>query len=52
MYCRVLNWMSADVSEARAASIIRAVHIPHSGLRLYVVFEIHKSADEFNAYFK
>jgi hypothetical protein len=25
MYCRVLNWMSTDVSEVRAASIIRAM---------------------------
>jgi hypothetical protein len=25
MYCRVLNWMSTDVSEVRAASIIRAI---------------------------
>jgi hypothetical protein len=25
MYCRVLNWMSSDVSEVRAASIIRAI---------------------------
>jgi hypothetical protein len=25
MYCRVLNWMSTDVSEARAASIIRVM---------------------------
>jgi hypothetical protein len=24
MYCRVLNWMWSDVSEVRAASIIRA----------------------------
>jgi hypothetical protein len=27
MYCRVLNWISTDVSEARAASIIRAMMI-------------------------
>jgi hypothetical protein len=25
MYCRVLNWMSTDVSEMRTASIIRAI---------------------------
>jgi hypothetical protein len=25
MYCRVLNWMSTDVSEVRVASIIRAM---------------------------
>jgi hypothetical protein len=25
MYCRVLNWMSTNVSEARAASFIRAM---------------------------
>jgi hypothetical protein len=25
MYCRVLNWMSTEVSEVRAASIIRAM---------------------------
>jgi hypothetical protein len=25
MYCRVLNWMSTDVSEVHAASIIRAI---------------------------
>jgi hypothetical protein len=25
MYCRVLNWISTDVSEVRAASIIRAM---------------------------
>jgi hypothetical protein len=24
MYCRVLNWVSTDVSEVRAASTIRA----------------------------
>jgi hypothetical protein len=28
MYCRVLNLMSTDVSEVRAASIIRAVSEP------------------------
>jgi hypothetical protein len=32
MYCRVLNWMSTDVSEVRAASIIRAMtHCPDDG---------------------
>jgi hypothetical protein len=25
MYCRVINWMSTDVSEVRAASIVRAM---------------------------
>jgi hypothetical protein len=25
MYCRVINWKSADISEVRAASIIRAI---------------------------
>jgi hypothetical protein len=25
MYCRVLNWMSTDVSDERAASITRAL---------------------------
>jgi hypothetical protein len=25
MYCRVINWMSTDVSEVRAAPIIRAM---------------------------
>jgi hypothetical protein len=28
MYCRVLNWMSTDVLEAHAASIIRAMSEP------------------------
>jgi hypothetical protein len=28
MYCGVLNWMSADVSEVRAASNIRALNPP------------------------
>jgi hypothetical protein len=32
MYCRVLSWMSTDVSEVRAASIIRTVsHRPDDG---------------------
>jgi hypothetical protein len=29
MYCRVLNWMLTDVSEVRAASIIRAMSDPY-----------------------
>jgi hypothetical protein len=28
MYCLVLNWTSTDVSEVRAASIIRALSEP------------------------
>jgi hypothetical protein len=28
MYCRVLKWMSTDVSEVRAASVIRAMSEP------------------------
>jgi hypothetical protein len=27
MYCRVLNWMSTDVSEVHAASITRAIQL-------------------------
>jgi hypothetical protein len=36
MYCRVLNWISTDVSEVRAASIIRAVS-EHSAKRSLVI---------------
>jgi hypothetical protein len=38
IYCRVLNWMSADVSEIRAASVIRAMatHRPDDGGSTYL----------------
>jgi serine/threonine protein kinase len=37
MYCCDLNWMSTDVSEVRAASIIRAMtHRPDDGGSMYL----------------
>jgi hypothetical protein len=30
LYYRVLNWMSTDVSEVRAASIVRAMSEPNA----------------------
>jgi hypothetical protein len=48
MYCRVLNWMSTDVSEVRAASIIRVARISKTSVdiqltRQYIPegFELH-----------
>jgi hypothetical protein len=46
MYCRVLNWMSTDVSEVHAASIIRAISdiIFVSKVNVFVIFWIFNIA--------